>query len=98
MPADPLTPLLASVLEEYVRRRREEERLAALVLTGFEPAKSAKVKRSEVYRYVAERLGRPVSNELSVAVRDAVCRLPGVMLSVSDGRARFLGLRRRPTE
>jgi len=83
-------------LQLFVARERELERIAELVLEAFELAPGAKVKRSEVYAYVAERLRRPRSNALCLAVRAALSELP-VMESVSDGRSRFIGLRRRLT-
>ena len=87
-----MSALATDVLREFVRRRREEEMILAIVLDGFEPAQGAKVKRSQVYSFVASRLNRPVSNELSNAIRSAVSNLPGVMLVASNGRAWFDGL------
>jgi len=81
-------------LQLFVARERELERIRELVLEAFELAPGAKVKRSEVYAHVAERLRRPRSNALCLAVRSALSELP-VMESVSDGRSRFIGLRRR---
>lgn len=85
--------LLQCCLELENERRRQA--LRDLVFEAFEPADSAKVKRSDVYRHVAARLKRPVSNALCLEVKEALLERGSVMESTSDGRARFIGLRRR---
>lgn len=95
MTRDPLKGFAIGVLEQLVRRERQREQLLSLVLDGFEPDPAGRVKRSAVYRHVAGKLGRPVSNELCIAVRAALRDVPGVVEIVANGRARFLGLRPR---
>ena len=93
-----LTERVAAILRRRVERERERERLLEIVLDGFEPDTTSRSKRSDVYSYVAKRLGRPINNELCIAVREALTSVPGVVEIVSNGRARFLGLRSRVAE
>lgn len=83
------------IVAEAARRQRERDTIRSIVLEAFEPDPKGRAKRSEVYRYVGQRLQRPVSNELCILVRDSLAEMDDVMLSVSDGRARFYGLRKK---